>query len=137
MFSKELGHILQALFQEHRKVRSDLDLMTFLAEDLYKTAEMQIELWRSAGQIDKLATGTLSSLKDQLHSRPFHRLRPVWRCLQMAVDTLLVAPESQVHLQGLDFHTMQSVTINPGDLSFEIVHGYSPYVSSISFFDVI
>jgi hypothetical protein len=72
MLSEELGQLLHAWFQEHGKVRSDLDWMSFLAKNSCKFAEMGMELGRSAGQVDKLTTGTLSGFQDQLHDRPFH-----------------------------------------------------------------
>jgi hypothetical protein len=44
----------------------------------------------------------------------------------MAVNALLVALEAQVHLQGLNFATLQSITIQSGDPFFKIVHRPPP-----------
>jgi hypothetical protein len=44
----------------------------------------------------------------------------------MAVVALLVTLEAQIHLQRLDFLTLQSVAALCGDLFFKIVHHPPP-----------
>jgi len=44
----------------------------------------------------------------------------------MAVDALLITPQSQVDLQNFHPQAMQSVTLRLGNLFFKIVHRSSP-----------
>jgi hypothetical protein len=51
------------------------------------------------------------------------------------MGALLIAPESQIHLQSFDLQTIQSVVAHTGDLFFEIVHPYSSHASLFSILD--
>jgi hypothetical protein len=126
MFSEQLWYFLHPWFKKHSQVRSHLDLVFFLPKGFNKTAKMWIELWRPAREIHQLSLGAPRSLQHQLHGSPIHDLRPVWRCLEMAVDALLITPQPQVDLQDFDPHAMQSVTLRFGNLFFKIVHRSSP-----------
>jgi len=126
MFLEKLWYLLHAWFKKNSQVRSHLDLVFFLPKGFYKTAKMWIELGRSAREIHQLSSGAPRSLQDQLHGSPFHDLRPVWRCLEVAVDALLITPQSQVDLKDFDPQAMQSVTLRVGNLFFKIVHRSSP-----------
>lgn len=44
----------------------------------------------------------------------------------MAMHALLIAPESQIHLQGIDGLASQSCMTDLGDLLFKIVHNNPP-----------
>jgi len=106
MFPEELGQTFHARFQKNSQVRSHLDSVTLLTEALYKTAEIRVELGGSSGQIDKFGMGAFSRSQNQLYGRPFHHLLSLGGCLEVTMGALLIAPESQIHLQSFDLQTI-------------------------------
>jgi hypothetical protein len=132
---EELGQTFHAPFQKHSQVRSHLDSVTFLAENLYKTPEIRVELGGSSGQVDKFGMHAFSRPQNQLHGLPFHHLLSLGGCLEVTMGALLIAPESQIHLQSFDLQTIQSVVAHTGDLFFEIIHPYSSHASLFSILD--
>jgi hypothetical protein len=64
MFPEELWQVRHLRFQEHCQVRSHLNPMVLLAEGLYKTAKIRVELGGSSGQIDKFGMHAFSRLQD-------------------------------------------------------------------------
>ena len=119
---EELGQTFHARLQKHSQVRSHLDSVTFLAEGIHKTAEIRVELGGSSGQIDKFGMHAFSRPQNQSHGRPTHHLLSVGGCLEVTMGALLIAPESQIHLQSFDLQTIQSIVAHTGDLFFEIIH---------------
>jgi hypothetical protein len=87
--------------------------------------EMGIELRGSAGQVDQPAPDTFCRLQDLFHDIPSHDFVSFGRGFQVAVRTLLVAQEPKIDLQRFNVCTIQSLTVDSSNPSFEVIHRYS------------